>query len=161
MAISIPVRMTKIALYRASLLADNLGIRLCLAALLVMPSAFIFLLPMLALLGTADDALLPAGLIHDGSGWIALSLALGVGFSGAWARIVLAGRPLLRRPGPRRFVLGALALGVAAIAIDLLALLASSSRDDAGWLLLAALLVSTFLLAGTLGQPRPEKLHSF
>ena len=120
------MRMTKIALYRASLLADNLGIRLCLAALLVMPSAFVFLLPMLALLGAPDDALLPAGLIRNGSAWVALSLALGVGFCGAWLRIVLAGPPLVRRPALRLFVLAALALGVAAIAIDLLALLASS-----------------------------------
>ena len=159
MPISFTMRMTKIALYRASLLADNLGVRLCLAALLVMPSAFVVLLPMLALLGAPDDALLPTGLIRDGSGWIALSLALGIGFSGAWLRIVLAGGALLRRPGLRLFVLAALALGIAAIAIDLLALLASSSRDEGGWLLFAALLVSTFLLAGTLGQPRPEKLH--
>ncbi len=159
MTISIAMRMTKIALYRASLLADNLGIRLCLAALLVMPSAFVFLLPMLALVGAPDAALLPAGLIRDGVGWIALSLALGIGFSGAWLRIVLAGRPLLRRPGLRLFVLGALALGSAATAIDLLALLASSSRDEGGWLLFAALIVSAFLLAGTLGQPRPEALN--
>ena len=159
MTISIAMRMTKIALYQASLLADNLGVRLCLAALLVMPSAFVFLLPMLALLGAPDDALLPAGLIRGGAGWIALSLALGVGFGGAWVRIVLAGRTLLRRPGLRRFVLAALALGIAAIAIGLLALLASSARDEGGWLLFAALLVSAFLLAGTLGQPRPEKLN--
>jgi hypothetical protein len=158
MPISITMRMTKIALYRASLLADNLGIRLCLAALLVMPSAFVFLLPMLALFGAPDDALLPAGLIRNGGGWVALSLALGVGFSGAWLRIVLAGPPLVRRPALRLFVLAALALGIAAIAIDLLALLASSSRDEGGWLLFAALLVSAFLLAGTIGQPQPEKL---
>jgi len=155
----IAMRLTRIALYRASLLADNLGIRLCLAALLVMPSAFVFLLPMLALVGSPDDALLPAGLIRDGAGWIALSLALGIGFSGAWLRIVLAGRPLLRRPGLRLFVLAALALGSAATAIDLLALLSSSSRDEGGWLLFAALIVSAFLLAGTLGQPRPEALN--
>ena len=159
MAISIPMRMTKIALYRASLLADNVGIRLCLAALLVMPSAFVFVLPMLALLGAPDDALLATGMIRGGDGWIALSLALGIGFSGAWVRIVLAGRPLLRRPLLRLFVLAALALGIAATAIDLLALLASSSQDEGGWLLCAALLVSAFLLAGTLGQPRPERLH--
>ena len=159
MTISIAMRMTKIALYRASLLADNLGIRLCLAALLVMPSAFVFLLPMLALVGSPDDALLPAGLIRSGAGWIALSLALGIGFSGAWLRIVLAGRPLLRRPGLRLFVLAALALGSAATAFDLLALLASSSHDEGGWLLFAALIVSAFLLAGTLGQPRPEALN--
>src|SRR5689334_7187355 len=159
MTISIAMRMTKIALYRASLLADNLGIRLCLAAMLVMPSAFVFLLPLFAIVGAPEDALLPAGMMRNGGGWIALSLALGVGFSGAWVRIVLAGRALLQRPGLRLFVLAALPLGIAAIAIDLLALLASSSRDEGGWLLLAALLVSTFLLAGTLGQPQPEKLH--
>ena len=49
---------TKIALYRASLLADNLGIRLCAAAMMVMPSALVFLLPVLALLGAPDDATL-------------------------------------------------------------------------------------------------------
>ena len=156
MTISFTMGTTKIALYRASLLADNLGVRLCLAALLVMPSAFVVLLPMLVLLGAPDEALLPTVLMRDGGGWIALSLALGIGFSGAWLRIVLAGGPLLRRPGLRLFVLAALALGVAAIAIELLA---SSSRDEGGWLLFAALLVSTFLLAGTLGQPQPEKLH--
>ena len=151
--------LTKIALYRASLLADNLGIRLCLAALLVMPSAFIFLLPVFVLVGASDDVLLPAGLVRDGGAWALLSFALAIGFSGAWMRIVLASRTLLRRPALRLFVLGALTLGTAALAIDLLVLLASSSRDDAGWLLLAAFAVSTFLLAGTLGQPRPEKLH--
>lgn len=159
MSLAIPMSLTKIALYRASLLADNLGIRLCLAALMVMPSAFIFLLPIFALLGTPSDALVPAGLARDDGAWALLSLALGVGFSGAWMRIVLAGAILLRRPGLRRFVVVALALGVAALAIDLVVLLGSPTRDDAGWLLFAALLVSTFLLAGTLGQPRPEKLH--
>ena len=159
MSIAIPMTLTKIALYRASLLADNLGIRLCLAALMVMPSALVFLLPILVLLGAPNDALLPAGAVRDDGAWALLSLALGIGFSGAWMRIVLAGRILLRRPGLRRFVLAALAVGVAALAIDLLLLVGSSSRDDAGWLLFAALLVSAFLLAGALGQPRPEKLH--
>ena len=41
-------------------IADNLGIRLCLAALLVMPSAFVFLLPIFALLGAPSDAVLGA-----------------------------------------------------------------------------------------------------
>jgi hypothetical protein len=159
MTISLAMTLTKIALYRASLLADNLGIRLCLAALMVMPSAFVFLLPIFALLGAPSDALLPAGLGRDGGAWAALSFALAIGFSGAWVRIVFAGRILLRRPGLRLFVLGALTLGTAALAIDLLVLLGSPSRDDAGWLLFAALLVSSFLLAGTLGQPRPERLH--
>ena len=159
MPIAIAMTLTKIALYRASLLADNLGIRLCLAALLVMPSAFVVLLPIFALLGAPNDALLPAGMVRGDGAWALLSLALAIGFSGAWVRIVLAGRILLQRPGLRLFVLAALTLGTAALAIDLLVLLASSSRDDAGWLLFAALLVSSFLLAGTLGQPRPEKLH--
>lgn len=159
MTISLAMTLTKIALYRASLLADNLGIRLCLAALMVMPSAFVFLLPIFALLGAPSDALLPAGLGRDGGAWAALSFALAIGFSGAWVRIVFAGRILLRRPGLRLFVLGALTLGTAALAIDLLVLLGSPLRDDAGWLLFAALLVSSFLLAGTLGQPRPERLH--
>lgn len=159
MPTAITMRLTKIALYRASLLADNLGIRLCLAALMVMPSAFVFLLPIFALLGAPHDALLPAGLVRDGGAWVLLSFALGIGFSGAWMRILFAGRILLRRPGLRLFVVGALALGIAALAIDLLVLLASPSHDDAGWLLFTALLVSTFLLAGTLGQPRPDRLH--
>src|SRR5919107_390840 len=51
MPISNAMTSTKIALYHASLLADNLGIRLCLAALMVMPSAFVFLWPILALVG--------------------------------------------------------------------------------------------------------------
>ena len=42
--------LSKIAFYRASLLADNLGVRLCLAAVLVMPSALIFLFPVVYLL---------------------------------------------------------------------------------------------------------------
>jgi hypothetical protein len=159
MPISNAMTSTKIALYRASLLADNLGIRLCLAALMVMPSAFVFLWPILALLGAPHEALLPAGLVRDGGAWALLSLALGIGFSGAWMRILCQGRILLRRPGLRMFVVGALALGVAALAIDLMVLLASRSSDDAGWLLLAALLVSTFLLAGTVGQPRPDRLN--
>jgi len=156
-----PIAMTvaKIALYRASLLVDNLGIRLCLAALLVMPSAFVFLLPVFVLVGASDDVLLPAGLVRNGGAWALLSFALAIGFSGAWVRIVLAGRTLLRRPALRLFVVGALSLGTAALAIDLLVLLGSSSPDDAGWLLLAAFVVSTFLLAGTIGQPRPDKLH--
>jgi hypothetical protein len=54
-----PMLYAKIALYRASLLADNLGIRLCAAAMMVMPSALVFLLPVLALLGAPDDAALP------------------------------------------------------------------------------------------------------
>ena len=159
MPISIAMTLTKVALYRASLLADNLGIRLCLAALLVMPSAFVVLLPIFALVDAPHDAVLPAGLGRGSGGWAMLSFALAIGFSGAWVRIVLAGRILLRRPGLRLFVLGALALGTAALVIDLLVLLASSSRDDAGWLLFAALVVSGFLLAGTIGQPRPDKLH--
>jgi hypothetical protein len=57
------------------------------------------------------------------------------------------------------FVVGALAVGVAALAIDLAVQLASSTPDDAGWLLFAALLVSVFLLAGTLGQPRTDRLN--
>src|SRR5205085_3318836 len=53
--ISIFMTSTKIALYRASLLADNVGIRLCLAALLVMPSAYVFVLPACALLGAPSE----------------------------------------------------------------------------------------------------------
>ena len=62
--------LNRISLYRASLLADNLGIRLCLAAVMVMPSALVFLLPVLALLGAPDDALLPGGPVRDASGLV-------------------------------------------------------------------------------------------
>lgn len=151
---------TKIALYHASVLADNLGVRLCLAAVLVMPSAFVFLLPACTLLGAPSESLLPGTPIPGaGASWVLLSLALGIGFAGAWTRIVCAGRNLLRRPGLRMFVVGALAVGVAALAIDLAVQLASSTPDDAGWLLFAPLLVSVFLLAGTLGQPRTDRLN--
>ncbi len=158
----IPIFMTatKIALYRASVLADNVGVRLCLAAVLVMPSAFVFLLPACALFGAASESLFPtAPIAGSGASWAILSLALGVGFAGAWMRIVWVGRKLLRRPGLRMFVVGALAVGIAALAIDLVVQLASPAGDDAGWLLLAALLVSAFLLAGTLGQPRTDRLN--
>jgi hypothetical protein len=151
---------TKIALYRASVLADNVGVRLCLAAVLVMPSALVFLLPALALLGSPGDSLLVfAPISGSGGSWALLSLALGVGFAGAWLRIVCGGRSLVRRPAMRMFVVGALAVGSAALAIDLAVQLASPTPDDAGWLLFAALLVSVFLLAGTLGQPRMDRLH--
>ena len=151
---------TRISLYRASLLADNLGIRLCLAAVMVMPSALVFLLPILALLGAPDDALLPGGPVRDASGlWAPLSFALGIGFAAAWLRIVFAGGRLLRRPGPRRFVTAGLALGIVALAIELIVLATAPSQEGAGWLLLAALAVSIFLLAGTLGQPRTDRWH--
>ncbi len=152
--------LTKIALYRASLLADNLGIRLCLAAVLVMPSALVFLAPFLALLGAPDDALLPGGPVRAGNGvWTLLSFALGIGLSAAWMRIVFTGARLLRRPGLRLFVTTGLALGIFALAVELTILLAAPSQEDAGWLLLAALAVSVFLLAGILGQPRTDRLH--
>ena len=150
----------RIALYRASVLADNLGIRLCLAAVLVMPSAFVCLLPACTLLGAPGESLVPGAPMRGaGAPWALLSLALGVGFAGAWMRIVCVGRSLLRRPGLRLFVVGALTVGVAALAVDLVVQLASPASDDAGWLLLAALLVSVFLLAGTLGQPPRDRLH--
>src|SRR5947209_19398063 len=152
--------MTKIALYRASLVANNPGIRLCLAALMVMPSALVFVAPILALTGTPNDALLPGGLLRGGGAAGALlTFALGAGFTAAWLRIVVPGHRMLRRRGPRRFVLGALALGVAAQLIDLALLVASPAQDDAGWLLFAALAVSLFLLAGTIGQARIDRLH--
>jgi membrane protease YdiL (CAAX protease family) len=151
--------LTKIALYRASLLADNLGIRLCAAAVMVMPSALVFLLPILALLGAPDDAL-PAGPLHDMHGtWALLSLALGVGFTAAWLRIVFTGGRLLRRRGMRLFVTAGLALGIVASLLELSMLPGASARDDAGWLLLASLAVCVFLLAGTHGQPRTDRLH--
>ena len=57
---------TKTALYRASLLTDNVGIRLCLAGVLVMPSALVFLAPLSGLLDGAGDELLAFGPPHDG-----------------------------------------------------------------------------------------------
>ena len=153
--------LTKIAFYRASLLADNLGVRLCLAAVLVMPSALIFLFPVVALFGDANDSLLAGTPLGDGSWSSALvGLLLCVGFAGAWMRLVHEGGRLLRRPGLRFFVLLALALGTATLAGELAArLLTSGARDDAGWLLLAAFIVHVFLLAGTLGQARPDRLN--
>ena len=151
---------TKIALYRASLLADNLGIRLCAAAVMVMPSALVFLLPMLAAFGAPDDVAVPGVPVHDGGAlWALLSIALGVGFAAAWMRIVFTGGRLLRRPGMRRFVTAGLGVGIVAIVLELALLPATDSQQDAGWLLLAALAVVAFLLAGTLGQPRTDRLH--
>ena len=151
---------TKIALYRASLLADNLGVRLCAAAVMVMPSALVFLLPVLALLGAPDDAALPGVPVHDGGAiWALLSFALGVGFAAAWMRIVFTGGRLLRRPGLRRFVTAGLGVGIIAVVLELALLPATESQQDAGWLLLASLAVISFLLAGTLGQPRTDRLH--
>jgi len=150
----------KVAFYRASVLADNLGIRLCAAALMVMPSALVFLLPVLALFGAPDDATLPGVPVHDGGAmWVLLSFALGVGFTAAWMRIVFTGGRLLRRPGLRRFVTAGLGLGIVAIVLELGMLPASESQQDAGWLLLASLAVIAFLLAGMLGQPRTDRLH--
>ena len=152
--------MTKIALYRASLLADNLGVRLCAAAVLVMPSALVFLLPMLVLFGAPDDAVLPGAPAHDGGTlWSLVAIALGVGFVAAWIRIVFTGGRLLRRPGLRLFVTAGLAIGIVALALELALLARANSSEDAGWLLLASLAVSVFLLAGTLGQPRTDRLH--
>ncbi|MEO5844444.1 MAG: hypothetical protein ABIQ33_06345 [Caldimonas sp.] len=149
--------LTKIALYRASLLADNLGIRLCAAAMLVMPSALVFLVPVLVLLGAPDDAAL-AGvpLRHPGGLGTLLSFALGVGFTAAWMRIVFTGARLQARAALRRFVTAGLALGIAAIALALTTLPAAGSQEDAAWLLLGSLAVSAFLLAGTLGHPRTD-----
>jgi hypothetical protein len=150
--------LTKIALYRASLLADNLGIRLCAAAVMVMPSALVFVVPILALLGAADDPLLTAGPMADGDGpGTLLPLALGVGFAAAWMRIVFTGARLLRRPGLRRFVTVGLAVGVVTLALALLA--SATSRESASWPLFASLAVSVFLLAATLGQPRTDRLN--
>ena len=150
---------TKIALYRASVLADNLGVRLCAAAMMVMPSALVFLLPVLALLGTPDDATLPGVPVHGGAIWALLSFALGVGFAAAWMRIIFTGARLLRRPGLRRFVTAGLGVGIVAIVLELALLPATESQQDAGWLLLAALVVIAFLLAGMLGQPRTDRLN--
>jgi hypothetical protein len=153
--------LTKTALYRASLLTDNLGVRLCLAAMLVMPSALVFLSPLLGALDVAGDDLLAFGPAQDGS-WASapIALALCVGFVGAWMRILSPGSRLLRRPGQRRFVLAALSLGTLTLAAALaLRVTMRTSDDDAGWLLLAAFAAHLFLLAGTFGQPRPDRLN--
>ena len=151
---------TKIALYRASLLADNLGIRLCAAAVMVMPSALVFLLPIVALLGAPDDAMLPGVPVHDGSAiWALLSFALGIGFAAAWMRIVFTGGRRRSRPGLRRFVTAGLGVGIVASVLELALLRFGGPQQDAGWLLLASLAVIAFLLAGTLGQPRTDRLH--
>ena len=150
----------KIALYRASLLADNLGIRLCAAAVMVMPSALVFLLPVLALLGAPDDATLPGVPVHGaGALWALISFAVGIGFTAAWMRIIFTGGRLVRRPGLRRFVTAGLGVGIVAVVLELALLPAIDSQQDAGWLLLASLAVIAFLLAGMLGQPRTDRLN--
>ena len=150
----------KIALYRASLLADNLGIRLCAAAVMVMPSALVFLVPVLALLGASDDATLPGVPVHQaGALWALISFAVGIGFTAAWMRIIFTGGRLVRRPGLRRFVTAGLGVGIVAIVLELALLPAIDSQQDAGWLLLASLAVIAFLLAGMLGQPRTDRLN--
>jgi hypothetical protein len=153
--------LTKTALYRASVLTDNLGVRLCLAALLVMPSALVFLSPLFGLLGIASDGLLAFGPAQDGTWASALAaLALCAGFIGAWMRILNPGPRLLRRPGQRLFVLATLAVGTLTLAGALaFRLMAQTADDDAGWLLLAAFAAHLFLLAGTVGQPRPDRLN--
>lgn len=152
--------LTKIALYRASLLADNLGVRLCAAAVLVMPSALVFLVPILVLLGAPDDAALAAVPLHHVGGlWVLMSFSLGIGFAAAWMRVIFTGGRLLRRPALRRFVTAGLAIGIAAIALELTLLPGANSQEDAAWLLFASLAVSLFLFAGTLGQPRTDRLH--
>jgi hypothetical protein len=150
--------LTKIALYRASVLADNLGVRLCAAALMVMPSALVFLVPALTLLGAPDDTFLSAAPSTDAGGLATLlPFALGVGFAAAWIRIIYTGARLLRLPALRRFVTVGLAVGIVALALSLLT--NASSHESASWPLLAALTVSVFLLAATLGQPRTDRLH--
>ncbi|MEO8313098.1 MAG: hypothetical protein ABI520_18145 [Caldimonas sp.] len=152
--------LTKIALYRASLLADNLGVRLCAAAMLVMPSALVFLVPILVILGAPDDAALAGVPLHHVGGlWALISIALGLGFTAAWMRVVFTGQHLVRRPALRRFVTAGLTVGIAAIALELLLQPGASSQEDAAWLLFASLAVSVFLLAGTLGQPRTDRLN--
>ena len=119
--------LTQTALYRASLLTDNVGIRLCLAAMLVMPSALVFLSPLSGLLDVAADDLLAFGPTHDGSWSSALAgSALCVGFIGAWMRILSPGPRLVRRPGQRRFVLAALSVGT----LTLAAALALAAGDE-------------------------------
>lgn len=151
---------TKIALYRASLLADNLGIRLCAAAVMVMPSALVFLVPSVALFGAPEVASLAGAPAPDVDGWwTLLSLALGVGFAAAWLRIVFTSARMAGRSGLRRFITVGLAVGIAALALELTVLPRAGSLDDVGWLLLASLGVSVFLFAGTLGQPRTDRLN--
>jgi hypothetical protein len=153
--------LTKTALYRASLLTDNLGVRLCLAAVLVMPSALVFLSPLLGLFSVANDGLLAFGPAQDGT-WAsaAAALALCLGFIGAWMRIFNPGSRLLRRPGQRLFVLAALSVGTLTLAGALaFRWITHAADDDAGWLLFAAFAAHLFLLAGTFGQPRPDRLN--
>ena len=151
---------TKIALYRASLLADNLGIRLCAAAVMVMPSALVFLVPCVALFGAPDVASLAGAPAPDVDGWwTLLSLALGVGFAAAWMRIVFTSARMAGRSALRRFITVGLALGIAALTLELTMLPRAGSLDDVGWLLLASLAVSVFLFAATLGQPRTDRLN--
>jgi hypothetical protein len=152
--------LTKTALYRASLLTDNLGVRLCLAAVLVMPSALVFLAPLLGLFGADGDG--PLAFAPGPGGWGAAfaALALCFGFAAAWMRVLFPGGRLLRRPGLRLFVVIALSIGTMTLAGELaLRATAHAPDDDASWLLLAALAAHAFLLAGTLGQPRPERLN--
>ena len=152
--------LTKIALYRASLLADNLGIRLCAAAAMVMPSALVFLVPIIAVFVAPEAASLAGGPVPEAGGSSALlSFALGIGFAAAWMRILFTGGRLLGRRGLRIFVTAGLGIGIAALASELTMLPRVVSEHDAGWLLLAALSVSVFLLAGTLGQPRTDSLN--
>ena len=155
-----PMPSTKIALYRASLLADNLGIRLCPAAVMVMPSALVFLLPVLALLGAPDDATLPAcrSATAARSGPCSRSRSASASrrrgcASSSPAGGCCAGRGCAASSPP------ASALGIVAIVLELACCPATESQQDAGWLLLASLAVITFLLAGTLGQPRTDRLH--
>ena len=150
----------KTVLYRASLLADNLGIRLCAAAVMVMPSALVFLVPSVALFGAPEVASLAGAPPPDVDGWwTLLSLALGVGFAAAWMRIVFPSARMTGRSRLRRFVTIGLSVGIAALTLELTVLPRAGSPDDVGWLLLASLAVSVFLLAGTLGQPRTDRLN--
>jgi hypothetical protein len=152
--------LTKIALYRASLLADNLGIRLCAAALMVMPSVLVFLVPFLSRLSSAEDpSLAGASAANAGGAAFVVCFAIGIGFAAAWLRIVVTGARLLRKPALRLFVTGGLALGILALALGLTLPPLAGVHDDSGWLLLSALGVSLFLLAATLGQPRTDRLQ--
>ena len=95
---------------------------------MVMPSALVFLLPVLGLFGAPDDAALPGVPVHDGSAmWALLSIALGIGFAAAWMRIIFTGARLLRRAALRRFVTAGLGVGMVAIALELAMLPATDS----------------------------------
>jgi hypothetical protein len=98
-----------------------------------MPSALVFLLPVLALVGAPDDALLPGGPMRDASGlWAALSLAIGIGFARGLAAHRLRRRAAAAPAGPAPLRDGGPGLGIVALAIELIVPLDAPSQEGAG-----------------------------